>query len=98
MLFDEIINPTPDQIVDDDININTQLDFQNSDIQTSFRLNNSLKARLDEILQDSREKISPFKYSPEPVKDIPNDSLSHITTEDIYIDDSLTDILNQEKK
>ena len=29
MLFDEIINPTPDQVVDDDININTQLDFQN---------------------------------------------------------------------
>ena len=38
MLFDEIINPTPDQIVDDDININTQFDFQNSDLDTSFRL------------------------------------------------------------
>ena len=97
MLFDEIINPTPDQIVDDDININTQFDFQNSDLDTSFRLNGSLKARLDEILQDAREKISSVKYPPEPVEDIPNDPLSQITTEDIYIDDSLTGILNQEK-
>ena len=97
MLFDEIINPTPDQIVDDNININTQFDFQNSDLDTNFRLNGSLKARLDEIRQDAREKISSVKYPPEPVEDIPNDPLSQITTEDIYIDDSLTGILNQEK-
>ena len=43
------------------------------------------------------KKISSVKYLPEPVEDIPNDPLSQITTEDIYIDDSLTDILNQEK-
>ena len=97
MLFDEIINPTPDQIVDDDININTQFNFQNSDLDTSFRLNGSLKAILDEILQDAREKISSVKYPPETVEDIPNDPLSQITTEDIYIDDSITGILNQEK-
>ena len=97
MLFDEIIDPTPDQIVDDDININTQFDCQNSELDTSFRFNDSLKARLDEILQDAREKISSAKYPPEPVEDIPNDPLSQITTEDIYIDDSLTGILNQEK-
>ena len=96
-LFDEIINPIPDQIVDDDKNINTQFDFQNSDLDTSFTFNDSLKARLDEILQDAREKISSVKYLPEPVEDIPNDPLSQITTEDIYIDDSLTGILNQEK-
>ena len=97
MLFDEIIHPTPDQIVDDDININTQFDFQNSDLDTSFRLNGSLKARLDEILQDAREKISSVKYPPESVEDIPNDPLSQITTEDIYINHSLTGILNPEK-
>ena len=97
MLFDEIINPTPDQIVHDDINVNTQFDFQNSDLDTSFRLNGSLKARLDEILQDAREKLSSVKYPPEPVEDIPNDPLYQITTEDIYIDDSLTGMLNQEK-
>ena len=87
----------PDQIVDDDININTQFNFQNSDLDTSFRLNGSLKARLDKMLQDAREKISSVKYLPEPVEDIPNNPLSQITTDDIYIDDSLTDILNQEK-
>ena len=97
MLFDEIISPKPDQFVDDNININTQFDFQNSDLDTSFRLNGSLKARLDEILQDAREKISSVKYPPEPVEDIPNDPLSQITTGDIYIDDSLTGILDQEQ-
>ena len=97
MLFDEIINPTPDQIVDDDININTQFDFENSDLDASVRLNDSLKARLDEILQDAREKISSVKYPPEPVEDIPSNPLSQMTTDDIYIDDSLTGILNQEK-
>ena len=64
MLFDEIINPTPDETVDDDIHINdTQFDFQNSDLDISFRLNGSLKARLDEIVQDAREKVSSVKYS-----------------------------------
>ena len=76
-LFDEIISPTPDQIVDDYINIKTQFDFQNSDSDTSFRLNDSLKARLNEILQNSREKISSVKYPPEPVEDIPNDPKSN---------------------
>ena len=60
-------------------------------------MNGSLKARLDEILQDAREKISSVKYSSEPVEDIPNNPLSQITTEDIYIDDNLTGILNQKK-
>ena len=60
-------------------------------------MNDSLKARLDEILQDAREKTSSVKYPAEPVEDIPNDPLSQITPEDIYIDDSLTGILNQEK-
>ena len=54
MLFDEIIKP--DQIADDNININTQLNFKNSDLDTSSRLNDILKARLDEILQNAREK------------------------------------------
>ena len=57
MLFDEIINPTPDQIVDDDININTQFDFQNSDLDTSFRLNDSLKARLDQYYKMQEKKL-----------------------------------------
>ena len=54
MLFDEIIKP--DQIADDNININTQLNFKNSDLDTSSRLNDNLKARLDKILQNAREK------------------------------------------
>ena len=33
-LIEEIVNSTPDLVVDDAVNVNTQLDFQNSD--TSF--------------------------------------------------------------
>ena len=34
-LIQEIINPTPDLTIDDDININTQFSFANSDLDTS---------------------------------------------------------------
>ena len=52
-LIQEIINPTPGLIVDDDISINTQFNFKNSDLDTSFSLSNPLKARLDDILDDA---------------------------------------------
>ena len=55
-LYEEIINPTPGLVVDDDININTQLDFQNSDLDTSFRLSDTLQERIDNILENAREK------------------------------------------
>ena len=52
-LIQEIINPTPGLIVDDDISINTQFNFKNSDLDASFSLSNPLKARLDDILDDA---------------------------------------------
>ena len=52
-LIQEIINSTPGLIVDDDISINTQFNFKNSDLDTSFSLSNPLKARLDDILDDA---------------------------------------------
>ena len=52
-LIQEIINPTPGLIVDDDISINTQFNFKNSDLDTSFSLSNPLKARLEDILDDA---------------------------------------------
>ena len=52
-LIQEIIKPTPGLIVDDDISINTQFNFKNSDLDTSFSLSNPLKARLDDILDDA---------------------------------------------
>ena len=95
-LYEEIINPTPGLVVDDDININTQLDFQNSDLDTSFRLSDTLQERIDNILENAREKVSSFKFPGELTENIPNDPLyplSQIETEDIYIDDSLRDML-----
>ena len=95
-LIDEIINPTPHFVVDDALNVDTQLDSQNSDSYTKFTLSNDLQERLDDILEKARIKVSSLKFPGEATVDIPNDSLyqhSQIKTEDIYIDDSLRDML-----
>ena len=95
-LIQEIINPTPGLVVDDDINIDTQFSFKNSDLDTSFAISNTLKSKLDNILDSAGNKISSFSFPPKAVEDIPNDPLypiSQIKTEDIYIDNSLRDLL-----
>ena len=87
----------PRLVVDDDISVDTQFSFKNSDLDTSFTLSDTLKTRLDDILEDARKKISSVNFPPEAIEeDIPNDPLyplSQIKTEDIYIDDSLRDLL-----
>ena len=65
-LIQEIINPSPGLVVDDDINIDTQFSFENSDLDTSFALSNTLKSKLDNILDSAAE-------------DIPNDPLYPIS-------------------
>ena len=35
-------------------NVDTQLDFQNSDLNTSFTISNTLQERLDDILKKAR--------------------------------------------
>ena len=96
-LIDEIINPGPGLVVDDDdINVDTQLDFQNSDLYTSFILTNTLQERVYNILENARKKVSSLKFPGKPTEDIPKDPLyplSQIETDDIYIDDSLRDML-----
>ena len=95
-MIQEIINPTPGLVVDDDINVNTQFSFQNSDLDTSFTLSNTLKVRLDDILEDARKKVSSLKFPGGAIEDVPNDllyPLSQIKTEDIYIDASLRNLL-----
>ena len=96
-LYEEIINLTPGLVVDDDdINVDTQFDFQNSDLDTSFRLSDTLQNRIDDIVKHAWEKVSSLKFPGVPTKNIPNDPLyplSQIETEDIYIDDSLRDML-----
>ena len=73
-----------------------QLDFQNSDFDTSFTLSNTRQERIDVILEKARSKVSSLKFPGEATVEIPNDllyPLSQIKIEDIYIDDSLKDIL-----
>ena len=53
-LYEEITNPTPGLVVDDDdINVDTQFDFQNSDLDTSFRLSDTLQKRTDDIVKNA---------------------------------------------
>ena len=95
-LIEETVNPTPGLVVDDTVNVDSQLDFQNSDFDTSFTLSNTLQERIDDILEKARNKVSSLKFPGEATVEIPNDPLyplSQIKTEDIYIDDSLKDIL-----
>ena len=95
-LIQEIINPTSGLVVDDDINVDTQFSFQNSDLDTSFTLSNAIRGRLNDILEDARKKVSSLNFPDEATENIPNDPLyplSEIKTEDIYIDDSLRDLL-----
>ena len=95
-LIEEIVNPTPSLVVDNAVNVDNQLDFQDSDFDTSFTLSTTLQERIDNILEKARNKVSSLKFSGEATVEIPNDPLyplSQIKTEDIYIDDSLKDML-----
>ena len=75
-LYEEIINLTPGLVVDDDdINVDTQFDFQNSDLDTSFRLSDILQERIDDILENAREKVGSLKLPGERTENIPHDPL-----------------------
>ena len=95
-LFEEIINPTPGYVIDNKVNVDTQFDFQNRDIDTSFKRSNTLQNKLDDLLEKARLRVRNLQFLGEASVDIPNDasySDSKIATEDIYIDNSLKNIL-----
>ena len=95
-MFQEIVNPAPGYIIDDKVNIDTQFDFQNSDLDTSFKLSNTLQNKIDDILKKAKVKVSNLKFPQKAIVDIANDvsySDSKIATEDIYIDYSSRDML-----
>ena len=71
-LIDEIINTTPGFVVDNALNVDTQLDFQSSDLDTSFILSNTLQERLNDILEKTRIKVSSLKFPGEATVDISN--------------------------
>ena len=95
-LFEEKINPTPNYVTDDKVNVDTQFNFQNSNLDASFKLSNTLQNKLDNLLEKARLRVSNLQFCGEATVDIPNDasySDSKIATEDIYIDNSLKDML-----
>ena len=95
-LFEEIINPTPGYVIDDKVHVDTQFDFQNSNLDTSFKLSNTLQNKLEDLLEKARHRVSNLQFPGKVTVDIPNGtsySDSKIATEDIYIDDSLKDML-----
>ena len=98
-VIDEIINPAPGLIVDDTVHVDSQLDFEKDDLDTTFRLSNTLQERLDNILEQARKKVSSLKFPGEAIDEIPNDPLSaekSIKPEDICFDDSLKEMLAPE--
>ena len=61
-MFQEIVNPAPGYIIDDKVNIDTQFDFQNSDLDTSFKLSNTLQNKIDDILKQARSKLAIYNF------------------------------------
>ena len=74
-VIDEIINPVPGLIVDDAVHVDSQLDFEKNDLDTTFRLSNTLQERLDNILEQARKKVSSLKFPGKAIDEIPNDPL-----------------------
>ena len=98
-VINKIIDPTPGVVVDDTVNVNSQLDFEKNDLDTTFRLSNTLQERLDNILEQARKKVSSLRFSGQAVDEIPNDPLKaekSIKAEDIYFDHSLRQMLEPE--
>ena len=55
-VIDEIINPIPGLIVEDTVHVDSQLDFEKNNLDTTFRLSNTLQERQDNILEQARKK------------------------------------------
>ena len=100
-VIDQIINLTLGLVVHDTVNVDSQLDFEKNDLDTTFRLSNTLQERLDNIIEQGRKKVSSLKFPGEVVDEIRNDPLSaekSIETEDIYLDGSLRQLFNPENQ
>ena len=72
-LFEEIINPDPCYIIEDKVNVDKLFDFQNSDLDTSFKLSNTLQNKLDDFLEKARLRVNNLQFPGVATVDIPND-------------------------
>ena len=73
-LYHEIIDPTPGLTLDDEIDVDNKFSFR-IDADTSYTLPNALKSKLENILEDARDKVNSISFTPKPVKKIPNNPL-----------------------
>ena len=92
-LFQEIINPTPGLTLDDQMNVDEQFSYRD-DPNQDYTLPSPLKTRLEDILQEAREKVDSIAFLSPAIEEIPNNTYppSEITTKGICIDDSLRDL------
>ena len=93
-LYREIIDPTLGLTLDDEIDVDNQFSFR-TDSDTSYTLPNALKSKLENILEDARDKVNSISFTPKPVEKIPNNPLyneAELETEDFYIDESFKNL------
>ena len=98
-MTEDLINPTPGLVVHDTVSVDSQIHFEKNDLDTTFRLSNTLQEILDNIFEQARKKVSSLKFPGEVVDEIPNDPSStegSLETEDIFIKDSLRQLFNPE--
>ena len=79
----DIINPTPDLFVDDNLNFENQT-FRNNNSDKTYTLPKQLNKRLDDILQENRP---PEIFEPKPVEKIPNNPINIQESDNIFIND-----------
>ena len=58
----EIISLAPGLFVEDTVHVDSQLDFEKDDLDTIFRLSNTLQERLHNILEQARKKSVLFNF------------------------------------
>ena len=93
-LYREIIDPTLGLTLDDEIDVDNQFSFR-TDSDTSYTLPNALKSKLDNIIEDARDKVSSISFTPKAVEKLPNNTLyneNEFETEDFYIDGSFKNL------
>ena len=97
-VINDIIDPTPDLVVVNTLNLDKQFEYNSNDLERTFDLSNQVQERLDELLSLMKENTRPsidMWMTEKPTEELPNNSLSgeksDIKTEDIYIDDNYLD-------
>ena len=97
-VINDIIDPTPDLVVVNTLNLDKQFEYNSNDLERTFDLSNQVQERLDKLLSLMKENTRPsidMWMTEKPTEELPNNSLSgeksDIKTEDIYIDDNYLD-------